>query len=236
MACGDAIDVTFPKCYSAEQMSTFAQSLKNYLCDNDAYGQVPASTLPEYFLSLTWGSLANLPDPTGSPVLTVVEGLNIWQAVNNPAFDLGTNPVTPGTGTAWVMLGGINIPVPASEEVVFAGGQSTLAAAYADLSASSHITITPVYSGIVKLTAMIPSVSEVVNSWVTFYNNTTSTYLHTTGNGLALFRNTTLIKRVTGLTINTPYNFRLRWRSDGTNTISTDGNSSVIIMAEELWS
>lgn len=61
---------------------------------------VPSGTLPKDFRATAWST--GLPNATTFPYLVVVVDGDIWIAPNNTAYDIGTVPATPGTGTKWL--------------------------------------------------------------------------------------------------------------------------------------
>lgn len=115
---------------------------------------VPAETLPESFLELAWPD--GLPTASECPILTVLEGCNIWQAVNDPDnCDLGTIPATPGTGEDWQQVGGPGSSATdlAAAGVVFARltAQSGVPIPSTDQTDVQNIYLTPYRGNIVEL-------------------------------------------------------------------------------------
>lgn len=96
---GNGVDYEWSHARNTVQKSL--ELLQAVVCvDNTAL--VDSGTDPEDFIELGWPD--GLPDKEDSPVLYVIEGLEVWVCPNLPAADVGTNPATPGTGTSWIKM------------------------------------------------------------------------------------------------------------------------------------
>lgn len=74
--------------------------LQDMVCE-DCTRVVPNGTEPYQFAEEGWGVDGELPSPDTCPILTVIEGCNIWMSSNNVACDLGLIPAVLNTGTDW---------------------------------------------------------------------------------------------------------------------------------------
>src|SRR5690349_23327512 len=66
-----------------------------------AFTVTPGTAVKDY-RALLWPT--GLPNQATYPYLVVVNGPDVWVAPNNPAYDIGTVPATPGTGTKWINM------------------------------------------------------------------------------------------------------------------------------------
>jgi len=93
-------------CYNFQQQSELWNVIKDIVCATCTI-TVPAGTSAVDFACFWESSDAGgWPDSSNCPVLTVIEGCNIWMAPNDPLnCDLGECPAVDGTGTDWVLIG-----------------------------------------------------------------------------------------------------------------------------------
>lgn len=106
MANCDDLNSLLPldNCYNFAQQSQLWNTIRDIVCATCTI-TVPSGTSAVDFACF-WEAADGFPDPQNCPVLTVIEGCNLWFAPNDPLnCDLGECPAVPGTGTDWVTVG-----------------------------------------------------------------------------------------------------------------------------------
>lgn len=107
MANCDDLNSLLPldNCYNFAQQSQLWNTIRDIVCATCTIN-VPSGTSAVDFACF-WDAAGGFPDPENCPVLTVIEGCNIWMAPNDSLnCDLGECPAVGGTGTDWVLIGG----------------------------------------------------------------------------------------------------------------------------------
>lgn len=97
--CLTAQNITsLPACWSTARKRVLDAivALRNQICNFPCTRTVPPGTLPADFVDEGFGGA--LPDDCACPILTIIEGCNVWMGVNDAGCNLGD-------GTDWFAVG-----------------------------------------------------------------------------------------------------------------------------------